>query len=37
MKGWRYEWIDALPQDVYEELIEMLQEEIQARELEQHD
>jgi hypothetical protein len=27
MNGWRYEWVDALPQDVYEVLIEKMKEE----------
>lgn len=24
MNGWRYDWVDALPRDVYETLIAML-------------
>lgn len=37
MTGWRYEWVDALPQDVYEELIEMVQQEIVERAQQQPD
>ncbi len=32
MKGWRYEDVGALPNDVYEVLIEMLQREAHERE-----
>jgi len=30
--SWRYEWVAALPDDVYDVLIEMLHEEAKARE-----
>lgn len=28
---WRYEWVQALPQDVYDVLVEMLNEEADER------
>jgi hypothetical protein len=34
MNGWRYEWIDELPEDVYEVLIEMMKAEAVERETE---
>jgi hypothetical protein len=32
MNGWRYEWVDALPREVYDVLVETLNAEHQARE-----
>lgn len=32
MKGWKYEWVDDLPQEVYDVLMAMLQREAQERE-----
>lgn len=32
MKGWRYEWVEELPQDVFEFLVDVLK-----REAEKHD
>ena len=31
MNGWKYEWVDQLPIDVYEVLVEMLTREAEER------
>lgn len=32
MNGWKYEWVGELPTDVYEVLIELIEEEQKQRE-----
>ena len=38
MNGWKYEWVDELPIDVYEVLVEMLTKEaLEAQEARERD
>jgi len=34
MNGWRYEWVDELPVEVYEVLIDLVRKETEDRERE---